>query len=239
MLNFFRKKPSEFERLTTKWNARAPGAEETELKKCANCGEQLNTVNLTEWVKVYCDRCKLLLRNEELTNANLPRYDISEILSNESAYTIVSLIADKTYVDAENRSIPWDKLLPPEAVCKAFRSFSAHMGNGFASLLELGGGPDIFIRGHRAIQTVGATECLEVTTAAKEIMERHGMTFPDPVTQDWWPPDEGIDFDLGEKIGPEMRVLDSLFGKAEGKLPELIVCYIREHIDTFRIRMPK
>ena len=46
MLNFFRKKPTEGDRLLAKLHAIATGAEKAELDKCANCGTQLESINL-------------------------------------------------------------------------------------------------------------------------------------------------------------------------------------------------
>lgn len=238
MLNFFRKKPSEGDRLLAKLHAIASGAEKAELNKCANCGTQLETINLVDWITVYCDPCKALLRTEQLANAALPQYDIDEILAKDSAFDIVDAIAWRTESDSEHRSIPWDLLLPPEAVCRAFSAFDNAMGNGFATLLEYGGGPETFIRGHNAIAAVGAEDVLKITSEAKKIVESHGITFPDSIPQDWWSEDEGIDYGLYEKLNSELNDLDSQYWSTGTTVRERIVEHVRDHVATLRIRKP-
>lgn len=238
MLNFFRKKQSEADRLLTKLQAIASGAEEAVLNKCAHCGTQLDSINVVDWIKVYCDPCKKLLRAEQISTAGVPHYDIDEILAKDSPFEIINSIAARTEVDSEGRPIPWASLLPPEAFSRAFASFDNEMRNGFASLLECCGGPETFIRGHHVLEALGESDALSITSTAKQIIESHGIDFPNPVPQDWWPQDDGISGELYETLDAELGELDSQYCNVSSEIYNRLLENLQKHVVTLRIRKP-
>ena len=208
----------------------------TETAKCAKCGIQLNYLQVGD-AKYHCEPCSKILHAERLSQSHTPSYDIDKILEIESSLEALQSIASISESDSEHRPIPWSSLLPTESICRSYVHFDNLMGNGFATLLQYGGGPEIFIRGHYALEAVDATSALEVTRAAKLIMEKHGISFPKDVPQDWWDEDDGIDLDLYEAIDPELQELDSKYWRVDSKpVRALFMEHIRANIDLLRSR---
>lgn len=208
----------------------------SETANCARCGIDLNHLKIGS-KDYYCEPCIKILHAIRLSQSHAPNYDIDKILESDSTFDIIQSLASVSEFDSEHQPIPWSSLLPPEAVCRAYLHFDGLMGNGFASLLEYGGGPEIFIRGHYALESVGAAALLKVTRAAKLIMETHGISFPEDVPQDWWDQEDGIDFDQYPEMDSELEELDSSYWRVGSKDAQLlIVQYIRSNIDILRTR---
>jgi hypothetical protein len=186
-----------------------------------------------------CNECEKEIRKEEYLArwkaAKPPVYDIEEILSasNQKPWDVVRELNSKIAP-----CCPESLLLKPELVVRYFEEFSCLTGDDFGYILSLSGGVHDFLHGLRAMQIIGAKHLAESMVRIREFAESRGIAFPHPLPDPWLTDDITIDSDLKcelDRLTDELKPYEGLKG---GDLQQLLVDYLRAHVDMLQQRKP-
>jgi hypothetical protein len=209
-------------------------------RRCARCKK-----DMSHYVLLFepestdiCNECKTEIRKEEYLArrraAKPPVYDIDQILfaPERKSYEIASELNSKIDPDC-----PESLLLAPELVVRDFEEFSCLEGHDFGNIIGLGNGPEVFLRGLRALKAIGATRLVECMSKMRDFAIQRGVPFPEPLPDPWFC-DIRVDSELKQEFRRLTDELKPYQGLKGGDLPALLLKYLHSQLDLLRQRKP-
>ncbi len=206
--------------------------------RCARCNKDMSDCLslLGPTPTDVCGECEIQIRKENhlarWKAAKPPVYDIDAILlaPDRRPWDMVKEL--NSNIDS---CCPESLLLEPEIVVRDFEMFSCFMGEDFGYILDCNGGAEIFLRGLRAIRTIGATRLADAMIKIRDFAISRGVALPDPIPDPWFC-DVTIDADTKcelERLTEELKPYDGMRG---GDIQRMLVEYLRGHVVLLRQR---
>jgi hypothetical protein len=185
-----------------------------------------------------CNDCAIEVRKEEYlarrNAAKAPVYNIDQILfaTGRKPYEIVRELNAKI-----DPCCPEALLLAPESAVRDFEEFLCLEGNDFGYIIGLSNGPEVFLRGLRALKIIGAAHLTDCMTKMKDVAIQRGVPFPDPIPDPWL-----CDIHVGSELEHEFyrltQELKPYQGLKHGDLSAMVVGYLQLHLELLRQRKP-